>query len=70
MCKIINGSLLIIIFLYLIIYLHPKTSKILKYKEYIKKCRLKEFINHEFNVDKEYIFLSICLPVFNMEKYI
>ena len=42
----------------------------LKYKEYIKKCRLKEFINHEFNINKEYIFLSICLPVYNMEKYI
>ena len=42
----------------------------LKYKEYIKKCRLKEFINHEFNVNQEYIFLSICLPVYNMEKYI
>ena len=70
MCKILNESLLIIIFLYSIIYLHPKTTKILKYKEYIKKCRLKEFINHEFNVNKEYIFLSICLPVYNMEKYI
>jgi len=63
-------SILIIIFLYLIIYLHPKATKILKYKEYIKKCRLKEFINHEFNVNQEYIFLSICLPVYNMEKYI
>ena len=70
MCKILNECLLIIIFLYLIIYLHPKTVTILKYKEYIKKCRLKEFINHEFNVNKEYIFLSICLPVYNMEKYI
>ncbi len=42
----------------------------LKYKEYIKKCRLKEFINTEYKVNKEYIFLSICLPVYNMEKYI
>ena len=70
MCKIVNESILIIILLYLIIYLHPKTTKILKYKEYIKKCRLKEFINTEFKVNQEYIFLSICLPVYNMEKYI
>ena len=65
MCKIVNESILIILLLYLIIYLHPK-----KYKEYIKKCRLKEFINTEFKVNQEYIFLSICLPVYNMEKYI
>jgi len=70
MCKIVNESILIILLLYLIIYLHPKTTKILKYKEYIKKCRLKEFINTEFKVNQEYIFLSICLPVYNMEKYI
>ena len=70
MFKRINQSLLIIAFLYLTIHFHPYTIEKLKYKEYIQKCKQKDFINQEFNVEQEYIFLSICLPVYNMEKYI
>ncbi len=70
MCKIIIESILIFVFLYTIIYFHPYTTQILKYKEFIKKCRGKSFINQSINVKPEYIFLSICLPVYNMENYI
>ena len=68
MFKIINECLLIIVFLYLIIY--SNINNILKYKEYIEKCRQKEIINHRSNPILENIFISICLPAYNMEKYI
>ena len=59
---------LIFVFLYIIIF--SFTNKLLKYKKYIKKCRQKEFINEPINIIPDNIFLSICLPVYNMEKYI
>ena len=68
MCKILNESLLIIAFFYLIIYTY--TYKILIYKEYLQKCRQKEFINQQISVYPDNIFLSICIPAYNMEKYI
>ena len=42
----------------------------LKYKGYIRKCRQKEVINQPLKNKPDNIFLSICLPAYNMEKYI
>lgn len=67
MLKIINGLLLIIIF-YFIIYSYK--FSLLKYKEYITKCREKKFISQGYENEQNEIFLSICLPAYNMEKYI
>jgi len=43
---------------------------ILIYKKYIKNCRQKRNLNQALNKHEKNFFLSICLPVYNMEKYI
>ena len=68
MLKIIIESLLIIIFVYLIS--NGYNNKILIYKEFVKKCRQKEYFKHKLNFSKNDIFLSICIPCYNMQKYI
>ena len=65
MIKILCKIILIIFISYRIINLCE--NKILIYRDYIKKCRHKEYIN-QIKPDK--LFLSICLPAYNMEKYI
>ena len=65
MDKNIGKIILIIFFSNAIIYFF--NNKILKYKKYIKVCRQKRFINL---IKPEIIFLSICIPAYNMEKYI
>ena len=63
------AKVLVIIFLCLIIYQYTNVNQLLKYERYIKLCHQKKFINHFINI-RQSIFLSICLPVYNMEKYI
>ena len=63
------NSLLLILFLFLLIYSYSIKNELNIYKKYINECeKLKRFnITKIFN---ENPFLSICLPVYNMEKYI
>ena len=65
-----NNKIILLLFVFLYIIIFSFTNKLLKYKKYIKKCRQKEFINEPINIIPDNIFLSICLPVYNMEKYI
>ena len=67
MIKIINVFILIAIF-YFIIYSYK--NSLLKYKEYITNCREKKFIIQEYRNEQKNIFLSICIPAYNMEKYL
>ena len=62
--------LFIFIFLLIIIYTFSFNIIFIKYKNYIIECnQLKKFNNtNKNNNTKPYI--SICLPVYNMEKYI
>ena len=61
--------LLLILFFFLLIYSYNIKNELNIYKKYINECKqLKRFnITKIFN---ENPFLSICLPVYNMEKYI
>lgn len=72
MIKVISVCLLIILFFKFIWYSYSSNSilKKLKYKEYIDMCKDKKFVNQEFKSNISNIFLSICLPAYNMEKYI
>ena len=58
------------ILLCIIILTYYEKSNLIKYKNYIKDCKnLKRYyINKNITNIKPYI--SICLPVYNMEKYI
>ena len=49
---------------------YSSKNSILKYKEYISLCRKHSIINQQFHFKSNYIFLSICLPAYNMEKYL
>ena len=66
--KYIN-YLLLLILLFLLMYSYNIKNELNIYKKYINECKeLKRFnITKIFN---ENPFLSICLPVYNMEKYI
>lgn len=67
--KIISGILLIIFLIYFIkeTYNYP----LLKYIKYIKNCKLKRNLNPTLKIyHQKNIFLSICIPAYNMEKYI
>lgn len=68
MFKILNSCALIIIFWYIIKL--SNENPILKYKKYIKICRDEHFFIQQYNERPDYIFISICLPAYNMEKYI
>ena len=68
MFKLINASILIIIFFYFIRY--SFNAHILKYKEYIDKCKQKKFIIQEYRTKPQNIFLSVSIPAYNMENYI
>ena len=62
-------TILIFCFLYIISNSHNiQILKEFQYLNYIKKCN-EENIKQHFNKQNN-IFLSICLPVYNMEKYI
>ena len=69
MSKIIYGFLLIIIIDF-IRYTFRYIDPLLKYKEYIRKCRQKEFISLPFHREQENVFISISVPVYNMENYL
>ena len=66
--KYIN-YLLLLILLFLLMYSYNIKNELNIYKKYINECKeLKRFnITKIFNDNP---FLSICLPVYNMEKYI
>jgi len=62
--------LLIIIFFYVIFF--PKNSN-LKYSKYIRFCKKESFREYFKSIRIErndLIYISICIPVYNMEKYI
>ena len=68
--KIIS-SLIIISFICSLINSHNiEILREIQYKNYIKKCNDKDFFNHQYIKKEENIFLSICLPAYNMENYI
>lgn len=64
----INYIILIILILTLMIFiLYTYSENRLIYKEFIKKCKSDKLIIQD---KPENIFVSICLPALNMEKYI
>ena len=67
--KIISGILLIFFLIYFI--KETYNYSVLKYIKYIKNCKLKRNLSQTLNIyHQKNIFLSICLPAYNMEKYI
>ena len=66
----LGDVLLIIIFFYVIFF--PKISN-LKYSKYIRFCKKEKFREYFKSIHNErnnLIYISICIPVYNMEKYI
>ena len=65
------GDILIIVFcFYIIIYFRDPD---LIYKKYIEYCRKGRYRNYNKNINLQntnLIYISICIPVYNMEKYI
>ena len=69
--KYIINYLLIIIFLYLILYKVNKNENLMKFKKYVNNCKKYKILKKEqIKINNTNPFISVCLPLFNMEKYI
>ena len=70
MLKKLFAFLLIILFFFIQVYFFNIKYNIINYKKFISDClNLKKYnIINNFNNTNPYI--SVCIPAFNMEKYI
>ena len=69
--KYIIYYLLLIIFLYLILYKVNDKENLIKYKNFVNNCKnYKLFKREQKKINNENPFISVCLPLYNMEKYI
>ena len=56
--------------IFIIICLLTKKNILIKYKEYISKSKMLIKINNNKSLNYNNPFISVCLPAYNMEKYI
>lgn len=73
MLKNIYNIIILIILFFLIINANKRNNKFSldkKYKKYIKDCYDLKLFNREKEKKQNEIYLSVCLPVYNMENYI
>lgn len=68
--KMIFSSLLIILILLIFFYSYNIKYNIIFFKEFITDCNDSVFYNKKFITYNNNPYLSICIPVYNMEKYI
>lgn len=60
----------LLINIFIIISLFTKKNVLIKYKEYISKSKMLIKINNNKSLNYNNPFISVCIPVYNMEKYI
>ena len=65
-----NYFLLLNLFIIVIIYLYTKKNFLIKYNESIPKTKMIKDINQNKTINYTNPFISVCLPIYNMEKYI
>jgi len=64
-------KLIFVIFFFKLINFIPKNTKLMiKYKNYINDCNNLKRFNISKLINNKIPYISICLPVYNMEKYI
>ena len=57
-------------FIFIIIYSFRKKNFLIKYKEYISKCKKSQIFKNKNLINYRNPYISICIPAYNMEKYI
>ena len=57
-------------FIFIIIYSFVNKNALIKYKEYISKCKKSQVFNEQNLINYQNPFISICIPAYNMEEYI
>ena len=60
----------LLINIFIIICLFTKKNVLIEYKEYISKSKMLIKINNNKSFNYDNPFISVCIPVYNMEKYI
>ena len=67
--KLFSQIILLFFFIYLYLY-RIKYNKIIQLKSFIKDCNNLKRYNKGIEINKTNPFISICIPVYNMKKYI
>jgi len=57
-------------FIFIIIYSFMNKKILIKYKDYISKCKKSQIFNEKNLINYQNPYISICIPAYNMEKYI